>query len=245
MSLERVPLVNLKKEGDLNVVTISNGVNNSLTNEGLRDMLMALTEALSGNSNPIMITGSGERAFSMGYSASCTKISDKMHLEEAYSLGTSIARIILRNDRPVISAINGYALGLGLEIALCSDFIISSRRSHFGMPEIKFGIPSLTGFVPEIPDKYPGGLFAAVKSGAIFGIQEAQSFGMITAIVDSRNFMRDAENYCRKMETRLVSMLKPAERVGQYRQAIDSLFFRIYSPSCLTMTELERFRNSI
>ena len=147
MSLERVPLVNLKKEGDLNVVTISNGVNNSLTNEGLRDMLMALTEALSGNSNPIMITGSGERAFSMGYSASCTKISDKMHLEEAYSLGTSIARIILRNDRPVISAINGYALGLGLEIALCSVFIISSRRSHFGMPEIKFGIPSLTSLV--------------------------------------------------------------------------------------------------
>ena len=245
MSLERVPLVNLKKEDDLNVVTISNGVNNSLTNEGLRDMLMALTEALSGNSNPIMITGSGERAFSVGYSASCTKISDKMHLEEAYSLGTSIARIILRNDRPVISAINGYALGLGLEIALCSDFIISSRRSHFGMPEIKFGIPSLTGLVPEIPDKYPGGLFAAVKSGTIFGIQEAQSFGMITAILDSRNFIRDAENYCRKMETRLVSMLKPAERVGQYRQAIDSLFFRIYSPSCLTMTELERFRNSI
>ena len=81
MSLERVPLVNLKKEDDLNVVTISNGVNNSLTNEGLRDMLMALTEALSGNSNPIMITGSGERAFSVGYSASCTKISDKMHLE--------------------------------------------------------------------------------------------------------------------------------------------------------------------
>ncbi len=245
MSLARVPLVSLKTEADLNVLTISNGVNNSLTNEGLRDMMVALAEALSGNTNPIMITGMGERAFSVGYSASCTKISDKMHLEEAYSLGTSVARTLLRNDRPVISAINGYALGLGLEIALCSDFIISSDRSRFGMPEIRFGIPSLTGFVPEIPDKYPGGLFAAVKSGEIFGIEEARSFGMITAIIDSRNFIKEAENYCRKMETRLVKMLKPPERVGQYRQAVDSLFFRIYSPSCLTMRELERFRNSI
>lgn len=245
MPLESVPSVILTKESDINVITISNGVNNALTNQGLRSLLQALTESITSNSNPIMIIGSGERAFSVGYSAPCTKISDKTHLEEAYSLGTSIARIILRSGNPVISAVNGLALGLGLEIALCSDFIIASSNARFGMPEIMFGIPSLTGFVPEIPEKFSGPLYSAIKSGRIFDVTDAKKLGMITSIVPPPGFRKKAQDYCRKIETKLVKMIKPIERVSRYRTAVDSIFFKVYSPNCLTMAELERFRNSI
>lgn len=245
MPLDFSPSIVLRKDEGLNRIIISNGVNNGISNQGLREMLMSLTDAMSDNENPILITGSGDKAFSMGYTANCTKISDKIHLEEAYHLGTSVARILLRSQVPIMAAVNGYALGLGLEIALCCDFVIASAKAKFGMPEIKYGIPSLTGFVPELTEKYSGALYARVKSGEIFDADEAKKLGMITSILPALNFNKAAIEYARKLKPDLVKMLKPEEKVSQYRTAIDSMFFRLYNPTCSTMMELERFRNSI
>lgn len=245
MPLESSPSVFLKKEPGLNIITISNGVNNAISNQGLREMLMAFADALVDNSNPIMITGSGEKSFSMGYTANCTKISDKVHLEEAYHLGTSVARAILRSQVPVMAAVNGYALGLGLEIVLCCDFVVASPKAKFGMPEIKYGIPSLTGFIPELTEKFSGSLYSRVKSGDIFGAEVAKQLGLITSLLPLPGFYRHARAYAMKLKTDLVRMIKPKEKVDLYRTSIDNKFFSLYDPTCSTMMELERFRNSI
>ena len=237
--------VDLKKHEGVNVLTISNGVNNALTNDGLKDLISRLSEAMEENDNPVMITGSGARAFSMGYSASCEKVSNRVNMQEAYSLGTTLARMILRSDRPIVAAVNGYALGLGLEIALCTDFIIASPTAKFGMPEIRFGIPSLTGFIPEIPDKFPGRVLPTIKTGQVFSADEAKRIGMVSTILEGFNFIRDASAYCEKLKTRLVRLIKSPESVHRYREVVDDVFFQLYTPSCKTMVELERFRNNI
>ena len=245
MSITRTPLVSFSEDSGVNVIFISNGVNNSLNNDGLRDLLIAITDAQTSADKPILITGTGERAFSMGYSADCKKISDKMHIREAYSLGTTIARAMTSSRQPIISAINGYALGLGLEIALCSDIIICSDTARFGMPEVVFGIPSLTGIIPEIPDRFPGKVFSRVKSGKIFDAVQAKESGLVSTILDHKNFVKQSVEYSSKVEPRLLRLIKTSHSGSQHRNIVDDLFFKIYDPDCITMTQLERFRNRL
>ncbi len=238
-------MVSLEENEGINRIVVSNGVNNCLNNDGLRDLLIALTDAISNGDAPILLTSDSRRAFSMGYTSDCRKISDKTHLREAYSLGTTIARTMLSSKNAIISAIDGYALGLGLEIALCSDIIVSTERSKFGMPEVAFGIPSLTGILPEVPERYSGTAYSLIKKGKIFDADEAKNAGIVKEIVGSENFQRHALGHAKNIDSRLFKIIKSGYIGSQNRYILDDLFFKIYDPSCLTMMQLERFRNSI
>lgn len=238
-------MVSLEETEGVNRIVISNGVNSCLNNDGLRDLLLALTEAIQSGDSPILLTSDSKRAFCMGYTSDCRRISDKMHLREAYSLGTTIARTMLSSRRAIISAIDGYALGLGLEIALCSDIIIASGRSRFGMPEVAFGIPSLTGILPEVPERYSGLAYSMIKKGKIFDATEAKEAGIVKEFVSSENFQRHALGHAKKIESKLFRIIKSGHQDSRNRYILDDLFFKIYDPSCLTMMQLERFRNSI
>lgn len=245
LPITRTPLVSLQEDQGVNVIQISNGVNNCLNNDGLRDLLIALTNAVSSGELPILIMSTKRKAFCMGYSADCKRVTDKMHIREAYSLGTTIARTMQGSGRAIISAVDGYALGLGLEIALCSDFIMASDRAKFGMPEIAFGLPSLTGILPEIPEKYSPKAYSLIKKGKIFDVNEAKDVGLISELTDSVNFQKKAISHARKIETRLFKIIKKETQVSRNRSIVDDLFFKIYDPTCMTMSQLERFRNTL
>ncbi len=245
MPITRTPIVSLEEDEGVSRIVISNGVNSCLNNDGLRDLLIALTDAISAGDSPILLTSDSKRAFCMGYTSDCRRISDKMHLREAYSLGTTIARTMATSKQAIISAIDGYALGLGLEIALCSDLVIASERAKFGMPEVAFGIPSLTGIIPEVPEMFSGMAYSLIKKGKVFGVHEAKEAGIVKEIVSSDNFQRHALGHARDIESRLFRIIKNGNQSSHNRYILDDLFFKIYDPSCLTMMQLERFRNSI
>lgn len=238
-------MVSLEENDGISRIVISNGVNSCLNNDGLRDLLIALTDSTSSGDSPILLTSDSKRAFCMGYTSDCRRISDKMHLREAYSLGTTIARTMMSSKRAIISAIDGYALGLGLELALCSDVIIASERSKFGMPEVAFGLPSLTGILPEVPERYSGQAYSLIKKGNIFDARVAKEAGIVKEFVSTENFMRHAIGHARNVESRLFRIIKNGYRGSENRYILDDLFFKIYDPSCITMMQLERFRNSI
>lgn len=245
MSLTRTPLVSLQDDDGIHKLVISNGLNNCLNNDGLRDLLISLTDAISSDDRPILITSNSGKAFCMGYTSDCKRITDKMHIREAYSLGTTIARTMLSSKRAIISAIDGYALGLGLEIALCSDFIIATERSKFGMPEIAFGIPSLTGILPEVSERYSGKAYSLIRSGKVFDAYQAREAGIVSEFLDPRNFGKRALGQARKFEPQLFKIIKHEVDPSQGRAIVDDLFFKIYDPNCMTMSRLEHFRNSL
>lgn len=245
MPITRTPLVSLQEHEGINRIVISNGSSNCLNNDGLRDLLIALTDAISYGDAPILLTSDHRKAFSMGYTADCKRITDKMHIREAYSLGTTIAKTMLSSSKAIISAVDGYALGLGLELALCSDIIIASERSKFGMPEIAFGIPSLTGILPEIPERISGKAYSIVKKGKIFDAHEAKEVGIVSEFIDEVDFQKKAAIHARKVDSSLLKIIKHGPHISQNRSIVDELFFKIYDPTCLTMSQLERFRNSI
>jgi enoyl-CoA hydratase/carnithine racemase len=123
--------------------------------------------------------------------------------------------------------------------------VIASERAKFGMPEVAFGIPSLTGIIPEVPEMFSGMAYSLIKKGKVFGVHEAKEAGIVKEIVSSDNFQRHALGHARDIESRLFRIIKNGNQSSHNRYILDDLFFKIYDPSCLTMMQLERFRNSI
>ncbi|MHA1270912.1 MAG: enoyl-CoA hydratase/isomerase family protein [Candidatus Helarchaeota archaeon] len=95
----------------------------------------------------IIITGSGNKAFIVGDDISEFKNRKK----DDFKLLQDLTSKIENYKKPVIAAINGYALGGGYELALACDFRISSKNSKFGFPEINLGLIPGAGGTQRLP----------------------------------------------------------------------------------------------
>lgn len=101
----------------------------------------------------VLITGSGDRAFCAG--ADIKERSGNQTTATDYFVAQKATHDLFRNieefEKPVIAAINGVALGGGLEIALCCDIRIASASARFGLPEIKLGVIPAAGGTQRLP----------------------------------------------------------------------------------------------
>src|SRR6218665_89400 len=102
----------------------------------------------------VLITGSGERAFCAG--ADIKERADQQTTGSDYFVAQKATHELLRNieefEKPVLAAINGVALGGGLEVALCCDIRLACDSARFGLPEVKLGvIPAARGTHPPPP----------------------------------------------------------------------------------------------
>jgi enoyl-CoA hydratase len=114
---------------------------NALNSEILRELECALyTLQLDESVQAVVLTGAGEKAFVAGADI---KEMSAMTAYEGHQFGLMGQRVMLliRNmTKPVIAAVNGYALGGGLELALACDFIYASEKARVGFPEVTLGI---------------------------------------------------------------------------------------------------------
>lgn len=114
---------------------------NALNSELLDELECALYE-LNRNAavKAVVLTGAGEKAFVAGADI---KEMARMNSHEGHQFGLKGQRVMLlikKMTKPVIAAVNGYALGGGLELALACDFIYASIKAKFGFPEVTLGI---------------------------------------------------------------------------------------------------------
>lgn len=145
------------------------------------------------NSNPdvrvMIITGEG-KAFVAG--ADIAEMVDKTPEEgSAFSrLGQNTFRSLEKMDIPVIAAINGFALGGGLELAMGCDFRIASVKSKFGQPEVNLGmIPGYAG-TQRLPRLV--GLADALfllMTGEMIGAEDALRIGLVQKVVEPEELM--------------------------------------------------------
>ncbi len=124
---------------------------NALNNELLSELGAALKEISEKNlqeAKVLILTGSGEKAFVAG--ADIKEI-NQLKLDSAQKFaekGQAVFRQLENLQIPVIAAVNGFALGGGLELALACDFIYASENAKFGLPEVTLGlIPGFGGTV--------------------------------------------------------------------------------------------------
>ena len=114
---------------------------NALNSEVLGELECALYELnLDDSVKAVVITGAGEKAFVAGADI---KEMSAMTAYEGHQFGLKGQRVMLlikKMTKPVIAAVNGFALGGGLELALACDFIYASEKAKVGFPEVTLGI---------------------------------------------------------------------------------------------------------
>ena len=119
-------------------------VSNSLNEETLLELKQALDAMKdSFETRVIIITGAGERAFSCGADIHALSQEDVFEFEIFVRLIHETFSVIRTHPAPVIAAINGRALGAGLELVMSCDIAIAAENAQLGMPEVKIGLPSV------------------------------------------------------------------------------------------------------
>ena len=132
----------------------------------------------------VIITGSGERSFCAGADISYMVDIDAVAAEKYASSAQSMLNKIEKMEKPVIAAINGFALGGGCELALVCDLRIASENAKIGQPEVTIGIPPGWGGTQRLsriigPSKAKEMIF----TGKMISAQEAASIGLVNQLV--------------------------------------------------------------
>lgn len=128
----------LKKNNHVATITINRPSANSWNLGLMEDFEKAVNDVENDkNIRAIIITGAGEKCFSAGFD-----VSDAANAEKTASMGRTLWRRVDRFSKPVIAAINGHALGGGLELVMCCHFRImtDNEQARIGLTELNLGI---------------------------------------------------------------------------------------------------------
>ena len=160
-----------------------------------------------------IVTGAGERAFSAGMDlrarAAANAAGDApQQLRPALpaDAGANAGFGGLTNPRhyniwkPIIAAVNGYALGGGLELAMACDIIIAAEHAQFGLPEPKRGIMAGAGGVHRLPRQIPLKIaMGYMLTGRHMSAQEAHGWGLVNEVVPLSELMPASERWAREI----------------------------------------------
>jgi 3-hydroxypropionyl-coenzyme A dehydratase len=132
----------------------------------------------------LIITGAGERSFCAGADISYMVNIDAITAEKYASSAQNVLNKIEKMEKPVIAAINGFALGGGCEIALACDLRIASENAKIGQPEVTIGIPPGWGGTQRLlrivgPAKAKEMIF----TGKMISAVEAESIGLVNKVI--------------------------------------------------------------
>jgi enoyl-CoA hydratase len=191
-------LKNLLSEVDegVAVVTVNrphalNALNTELLSE-LESLLMRLDE--DGSVKAVILTGAGEKAFVAGGDI---KEMATMNAHEAHRFMLKGQRVLLsieKMKKPVIAAVNGYALGGGLELALACDFIYASTAAKLGLPEVTLGvIPGFGGTqnLSRVIGKNKAN--ELILTGKIISAEKACAWGIVNEVVAAEELLPRAK----------------------------------------------------
>ncbi len=148
-----------------------------------------------------IFTGAGERAFSAGNDLKATaaatargeKLSDKPVIFGGITSGFECYK-------PIIAAVNGFALGGGFELALACDIIIAAEHARFGLPEPRVGLIAAAGGMHRLPAQIPLKLaMGMMLTGKQITAQEAYRFGLVNEVVSGTEIMAVAERWANEI----------------------------------------------
>lgn len=157
---------------------------NALDQRTVRELEEVLTQLSFPSVRAIILTGSGDKAFVAG--ADVTEFS-ALTSEQARAYSDSGQRVLDRIgllDMPVIAAVNGFALGGGLELALACDFIYASNNARLGLVEVNLGIIPGFGGIARLSRRVGKAMAAElIMTAAQLTAEEALRIGLVNRIV--------------------------------------------------------------
>ena len=236
-----------EKKDDVGILTLNrpekmNALSHELTVE-LKKALDAIEE--DKNLRALVITGAGVKAFVAG--ADINELVDRDAL-----LGREVSRfrqeLFSRIENlaiPVIAAVNGYALGGGLELALACNIRIAAESAKFGAPEVKLGIIPGDGGTQRLPRLVGlGRAMEMILTGDFVDAREAFRIGLANAVVPDGELMETAMALAQKIASRpplAVKYAKEAVNRSQEGDAVSGYALESYlhALSCTTEDKKE------
>ena len=132
----------------------------------------------------VIITGSGEKSFCAGADIAYMVNIDPMKAEKYAASAQGVLNKIEKLDKPVIAAVNGFALGGGCELSMVCDMRIASSNAKMGQPEVTIGIPPGWGGTQRLVKLVgPAKAKELIFTGKMISAQEAYEIGLVNKVV--------------------------------------------------------------
>ena len=208
-----------EKEGAVGILTVSRPKSlNALDPPTLVELAACLeTVRADDGVRCLVVTGAGDRAFVAGADIAAMVAMSPLEGKKFASLGLGVARTLEEMPIPVIAAVNGFALGGGLELALACDLIVTANTAKFGQPEINLGVIPGFGGTQRLARRI--GLPLArelIYTGDMIDAEAAQRYGLVNRVVPAEACLDEAKTLARTMAG------KPPVAIRQAKAAINA-----------------------
>ena len=184
------------------------------------DLRRALREAWIGIARDdavrvTVLTGTGDRAFCVGSDLKKTMPPQESFAEVTFGRAESDHLLAgMEMDKPIIAAVNGHALGGGMEIALACDIRIASRNAQFGLPEVRVGSMPGAGGTQRLPRAVGSSMaMTLLLTGDRIDAEEAYRIGLVSALHDSADLMPAAMELAAKIAGNAPLSVRAVKRI--------------------------------
>jgi len=218
-------------------------VRNALHLDALREIETALEEwRFDPEVAVVIITGAGDKSFAAG--ADIAELNRRTIVEALRPNMTATYRKIEEYEKPVIAAINGYALGGGLELALACDIRVAALHAKMGLPELNLAIMPGAGGTQRLSRIVgKGRALEMILTGDIITAERAVEIGLVSRAVPPEELMPAAREYARKIAAKGPLAARLAKAVIHHGADIEmetALFLEKLAQTVLMGTEDKR-----
>jgi enoyl-CoA hydratase/carnithine racemase len=191
-----------EKRGAIAAVTVNRPkVLNALNTPTWADLRTAFEDARDDDAvRGVILTGAGDKAFIAGADIGELAHASAVEAEQASRFGQEVLELVENLGKPVIAAVNGFALGGGCETAMACTIRIAVDTARFGQPEVKLGLLPGGGGTQRLPRLVgKGRALQLILSGGMISAQEAYRIGLVNEIVPTANLIARAEEILKQI----------------------------------------------
>jgi enoyl-CoA hydratase len=184
----------------IGIITVNRPeVRNAMSPETVQEISQVMLDFAADEAVKVVIfTGAGEKSFVAG--ADINKMRERTYREALQPGMQGLNQQIEQFDKPVIAAVNGFALGGGCELAMACDVRIAAEHALFGLPELNLGIiPGAGGTQRLLRLVGRGKAKELIFTGDIISAQEAERIGLVNRVVSSEQLLPTAIEMAQKM----------------------------------------------
>lgn len=190
----KIPIVHLKRPDKLNAIS------QQMIDE-LSVVFRDFEESFAHGREPraCVLMGWGEKAFVAGADLAQMAGMNSAAAERFSETGHVLGTLMEGASFPIVAAVNGFALGGGLELALCADFMFASEKARLGLPETTLGlIPGFGGTVRLAERVGLGRARELIYSGRVLDAEEAARIGLVNGVLPHESLLEKVLELCHR-----------------------------------------------
>lgn len=199
-------VITIERKGDIAILWLDRPEVLNAISHSVKKGIVASVEVLDSDADvrAIILAGRG-RAFCAGADRKLLaelETAPRAARIKTLELGARATDAILRSETPIVAAVQGYAVGGGISLALACDIVLAAENSVFFIPEVELGLPYMWGSTPMLAASI--GTHRAcylTLTGEHFSAKDAERWGLVRAVVPETELMAEAEKIARRLST--------------------------------------------